>query len=170
MAMDIAVIATDKTVVLALRALQFIFSIIVIGTDSYAIHKAGKFTQVDNAYMVPSSWGYFMFCAVWTFLVVIFLVVAEWRFQEHLLVAIARVALDVVTLFFWFGGFIAVATGLDARSCPAGNTFCSSIKTATVFGAFDWLLFVMTAVPAVMLVWYSYRRPKDTGKGATSAV
>lgn len=131
-----------------------------------------------------------MFCAVWTFLVVIFLVVAEWRFQEHLLVAIARVALDVVTLFFWFGGFIAVATGLDARSCPAGNTFCSSIKTATVFGAFDWyvspvgtmsgsnggwltsarLLFVMTAVPAVMLVWYSYRRPKDTGKGATSAV
>lgn len=35
MAMDIAVIATDKTVVLALRALQFIFSIIVIGTDSY---------------------------------------------------------------------------------------------------------------------------------------
>jgi hypothetical protein len=33
--MDIALIATDKTVVFALRLLQLIFAIIVIGTDGY---------------------------------------------------------------------------------------------------------------------------------------
>jgi hypothetical protein len=88
--------------------------------------------------MGPSSWGYFLFCAVWTLLVVVFLFAAEWQFQEHFAVAIARVALDAVTLFFWFGGFIAVATGIDARVCPAGNDFCGSIKAATVFGAFEW--------------------------------
>jgi hypothetical protein len=33
--MDIAVIATDKTVVFALRLLQLVFSVIVIGTDGY---------------------------------------------------------------------------------------------------------------------------------------
>jgi hypothetical protein len=79
-----------------------------------------------------------MFCAVWTSLLVIFLVVAQWRFEEHFVFVIARVALDITTLFFWFGGFIAVAAGIDAQVCPTGNTFCGSIKAATAFGAFEW--------------------------------
>jgi hypothetical protein len=46
--MDIAVIATDKTVLFALRALQFLFAIVVMGTDGYGTMRPS---------LLPSSTG-----------------------------------------------------------------------------------------------------------------
>lgn len=46
-------------------------------------------------------------------------------------------AIDAITMIFWFAGFIALATDLPpARYCH--GSLCSSLQAATVFGALTW--------------------------------
>lgn len=48
----------------------------------------------------------------------------------------AILAVDAVTMIFWFAGFIALAVFLGDRVCY-GNV-CNCAKTAAVFAAFEW--------------------------------
>ena len=101
-----------------------------------------------------------MFCAVWTLLVVTFSLVAGLRFADHALTGYVRAAVEALALLSWFAGFIAVAVEIGTDVCPARS--CGSLKAATVFGAFEWLLFMVTTTITSMLVFNSTRRPKNS--------
>ncbi|KAJ6102855.1 hypothetical protein N7486_005282 [Penicillium sp. IBT 16267x] len=74
----------NKTLDYALRALQLIFAIIVMGTDGYAIHVFRGHTVYEHFvfgnfydyYGVPDAWGFLMFCAGWTVVIVLFHLIA----------------------------------------------------------------------------------------------
>ncbi|KAH8688744.1 marvel domain-containing protein, partial [Talaromyces proteolyticus] len=163
-------VTANRTVEFALRALQLIFAIIVIGTDGYAIHvfrghtvyEHFEFGNFYDYYGVPDAWGFLMFCAGWTFLGVIFLLIAGIRFADHALIGYVRIAVEAVALLSWLAGFIAVAVNIGSNACPAEENSCGSLKTATVFGALEWLLFVITTTLTIRLVFNSTRRSKNS--------
>ncbi|KPM42156.1 hypothetical protein AK830_g4431 [Neonectria ditissima] len=162
--------AASKAGNLALRALQLIFAIIVMGTDGYAIHVFRGHTEYEhfefgnyyNYYGVPDAWGFLMFCAGWTVLGVIFLLVARNRFADHVLIGYIRVAVEAVALLSWLAGFIAVAVNIGSSACPIEESGCGSLKAATVFGALEWLLFVITTILTTRIVFNSIRQPKNS--------
>ncbi|KAG0652974.1 hypothetical protein D0Z07_0272 [Hyphodiscus hymeniophilus] len=164
MAMDMA---EHKTLGYALRGLQLIFAIIVMGTDGYAIHvfhgrtvyEHFEFGNFYDYYGVPDAWGFLMFCAAWTVLIVIFHFIVGISFADHALIGYVRVAVEAVAVLSWLAGFIAVAVQISTHTCSSGKNSCGSLKAATVFGAFEWLLFMVTAASTVMLVFSSSRKP-----------
>jgi len=48
----------------------------------------------------------------------------------------AILAVEALTMLFWFAGFIALAVFLAGRVCY--GSVCGSAKAATVFAAFEW--------------------------------
>lgn len=49
----------------------------------------------------------------------------------------AELAMETVTMIFWFAGFIALGAALPPpRYC--NGSVCNSMQAATVFGAFEW--------------------------------
>lgn len=103
-----------------------------------------------------------MFCAGWTVLVVIFNLIAGISFANRAFIDYIRVAVEAVAVLSWLAGFIAVAVQISTDTCSAGKSSCGLIKAATVFGAFEWLLFMVTAALAVMLVFNRSRKPRTS--------
>ena len=93
---------------------------------------------------VPNAWGFLMFCAVWTVLGSIFLLLAG-RLQESIWVGYTCVGVEVVALLSWLAGFVAVAVNVGSSICPREENNCGAIKAATVFGALEFVLFAVTA-------------------------
>jgi hypothetical protein len=98
-----------------------------------------------------------MFCAAWTILAVL---IAGLRFADHAWVGYVRIAVEAVAMLSWFAGFIAVAVNIGSDTCPART--CADLRAATVFGAFEWLLFMTTTILTTMLVLNGTRRPKTS--------
>lgn len=117
-----------------------------------------EFGDFYNYYGVPNAWGFLMFCAGWTVLIVIFDLIARTSFADRALIGYIRVAVEAVAVLSWLAGFIAVAVQISGGACSVGESSCGSLKAATVFGAFEWLLFMVTAALAVMPVFNSSRK------------
>lgn len=93
-----------------------------------------------------------MFCAAWTILGVIFLLIlAGISFADHTFIGYICVAVEAVALLSWLAGFIAVAVNIGSN--VACHNSCGLLTAATVFGALEWLLFVITTVLTVKLVF-----------------
>lgn len=84
----------------------------------------------------PSEINFLIFCAVWTLLALGYLIFADLRPEHKIARAVAVLAVDALTMIFWFAGFIAVAVFIHDRGCFGG--VCSAAKAAAVFGAFEW--------------------------------
>ena len=77
------------------------------------------------------------------------------------------VAVEAVAVLSWLAGFIAVAVQISTDACSAGGNSCGLLVAASVFGAFEWLLFVVTAALTGMLVFNS--PPRKPGNSATKS-
>lgn len=87
--------------------------------------------------MSPSQINFLIFDAVWTMLVLLYLIIVPWRFDYSIANHIfAILTAELLTMIFWFAGFIALAVFLADRVC-FGHV-CSAAKAAAVFGAFEW--------------------------------
>jgi hypothetical protein len=99
-----------------------------------------------------------MFCAVWTILVVIFQLIARIAFADRALIDYLCVVFEIVAFLSWFAGWIAVAVDVGKKACPEEYMSCGALKAATVFGAVEWLLFIVTATLAVSVAMESRRK------------
>ncbi|KAF1847213.1 uncharacterized protein K460DRAFT_55530 [Cucurbitaria berberidis CBS 394.84] len=157
--------AENKMLNYALRALQLIFAIIVMGTGGYAIHVYRGYSSIihtpDGDFYgyagVPNAWGFLIFCAAWTVLVVILLIAGN-AFADRALIGYIRIAVEVVAVLSWFAGWIAVAVNIGTEACSEGYSSCGALKAAAVFGAVEWLLFMVTATLAFSLFLNSKRQ------------
>ncbi|KAJ5380614.1 uncharacterized protein N7496_003042 [Penicillium cataractarum] len=164
-----AVSNENATIGYALRALQAIFAIIVMGTDGYAIHMFRGHTVYEHFVFgnfydyegVPDGWSFLIFCAGWTVLIIIFHPIAV-CFLDCLLIRYIRAAVEAVAVLSWLAGFIAVAVQISADTCANGKDSCGVLIAATVLGALEWLLFMVTAAQTVMLVVNSSHKPIST--------
>ena len=88
--------------------------------------------------MSPAEINFLLFSAVWTLLALIYVVGTTVqtlrinRFANRY----AVLALDALTMTFWFGGFVALAVFLGARVC-FGNV-CNVAKAGVAFAALEW--------------------------------
>lgn len=85
---------------------------------------------------VPSELSFIVFVSVWTMVVSIYLLVAPLKFPR-LAPVIAVLALDALTMLFWFAAFIALAVWKSNLSFCWGR-ICQTIVAGIVFGAFEW--------------------------------
>ena len=73
-----------------------------------------------------------------------------------------HVAAEAVALLSWLAGFIAVAISIASDICPPGNNSCHLLEATTVFAAFDWLLFMVTAFLTTRSVLQATRGRQNT--------
>ena len=136
----------------------------------HTVYEHFEFGNFYDYYGVPDAWGFLMFCAAWTVLIVIFHLIAGISFADRALIGYIRVAVEAVAVLSWLAGFIAVAVQVSTDTCSEGKSSCASLKAATVFGAFEWLLFMVTAALTVMLVFKGSRKPRASTTKPGAAV
>lgn len=131
---------------LPLRVAQGVLDIIILGLMAYVVNDWVGF-YVGS----PSEANFLLFCSVWTIIALAYLTIAPVRFETaaH---KFGILAAEFVTMIFWFAGFIALAVFLTGVRCHRWGP-CRAAKAATVFAAFEWLLFSATTLMAAVHVW-----------------
>ena len=133
----------------------------------HTVYEHFEYGNFYDYYGVPDAWGFLMFCAAWTVLIAIFHLIAGTSFADRALIGYISVAVEAVAVLSWLAGFIAVAVQISTETCSAGNSSCGPLKAATVFGAFEWLLFMVTAALTVLPIFNSFRKSRiSTRPGA----
>lgn len=120
---------------LPLRAVQLVFNIIVLGLIGYVSDY-----YEDN----PSQVSFVLFTSIWTFFALAYLTLAP-LYLAKLAHGFALLAVEVLTMLFWFAGFIALAV-FASDHCPESSRACGTMKAAAAFAAFEWLLWTVTTV------------------------
>lgn len=98
---------------------------------------ANKFDELSFYDDVPSEVSFIVFASVWTMVVTIYLLVASLKFPK-LAPVIVVLALNAVTMLFWFAAFIALAVWKSNHFRKCHVRFCDTIVAGIVFGAFEW--------------------------------
>ncbi|KEQ98988.1 hypothetical protein AUEXF2481DRAFT_85851 [Aureobasidium subglaciale EXF-2481] len=127
--------------VLPIRIAQLILALLVLGTSAYV---ASSYNHS------PSEINFLVFTSIWTLLALIYLSLTSWKLERFAHPWIIC-GVESLTMLFWFAGFIAAAVFLGDLTTCAGKA-CGSAKAATVFAAFEWVLFAVTTALAVMAV------------------
>lgn len=85
----------------------------------------------------PSQVNFLLFCGVWTAVVVVPYLTLAPRFFPAAAHKFGILAAEVLTMIFWFSGFIALAVFISNLLFCRGNV-CRAAQAATAFGAFSW--------------------------------
>ncbi|PYH98360.1 hypothetical protein BO71DRAFT_395311 [Aspergillus ellipticus CBS 707.79] len=136
--------ALNVSWIYAVRVIQVFFAIIVLALTAYYI---SWFTYSDTV-------NFMLFNGIWTaFFATPYLALAPVYFPQ-LAHRFVIPAVEVITMIFWFAGFIALGVFLPpSEYCHWSR--CRALQAATVFGAFEWALFVATTIVAVFGVLQS---------------
>ncbi|MCJ1224256.1 hypothetical protein MMC12_000900 [Toensbergia leucococca] len=136
--------------ILPLRAAQALFAIIVLGLTAYV---ADWFNDLSYGYndISPSQVNFLIFTSAWTLLATLYLALSPVYFSAFAH-KFAILAVDALTMLFWFAGFIALSVWIGDLDLCWGS-ICNDLKAAAVFAAFEWLLFAATTVLAAMHVF-----------------
>jgi len=132
---------------LPLRIAQGLLTILVLGLMAYVVST----WDGPYGYGSPTDANFLLFVSVWTILALAYLVITPGRYPTaaH---KFGILAAEFITMIFWFAGFIAFAVFITDWGCRRGNV-CRSSQAATVFAAFEWLLFAATTIMASLHVW-----------------
>ncbi|QGA19318.1 hypothetical protein EYB26_007007 [Talaromyces marneffei] len=131
--------------VLPVRIVQAVFAIIILGLTAYAIN-----VELEWSWYSSNTINFDLFNSIWTLLVALPYLSLVPIFFANLSHHYAVLVIEIVTMIFWFAGFIALGASLPPPRACHGN-FCSSLQAATVFGAFEWLLFAITTAFTIRL-------------------
>jgi len=94
----------------------------------------------------PSIFGFMMFNSIWSLLVIAYVALAP-RYFANLFHNLIALAVEWITMLFWFAGAISFAMSFGIWHEWCGNFgYCHSIRAGIVFGFFVWLLFLAIAV------------------------
>jgi hypothetical protein len=141
--------AFNQIIILPIRIAQTLFALIILCVLAYSAHNWSYHT------FTPSQISFNIFASVWTLLALVYLVLAPISFQQYSH-KYAILAVESVTMIFWFAGFVALATFLDVWGF--GGSKWGPYQAAVagcIFGAFEWMLFCLTTFMAAHYVWTS---------------
>lgn len=91
-------------------------------------------------------------------MVIVFQLVVGNSITTRPLITYIGAVMEAVALLSWFAGWIAVAVNIRTEACVQGFASCGALRVATVFGAFEWLLFMVSAYLNVEEVFSGWRR------------
>jgi hypothetical protein len=99
----------------------------------------------------PSEVNFLIFAPSWTVLALGALIAVPLKFSHLLASKGARMgllALEGLTMMYWFAGFIALAVFLSDRICF--GTVCDVARASTAISAVNWLVWAVTFAFGVM--------------------
>lgn len=107
-------------------------------------------SKTDNDFWgdSPSQFAFMLFCAIWSLLVLGYLVASTF-FLAHGHQGLVTLTLVGITCLFWFAGSIAMADFIGVPDCD-GNNFCQSAQAGVAFGFFIWAIFTALTVLSAM--------------------
>lgn len=114
-----------------------VFSVIELGLTAYLVsvydgyYYGGYYSGAS-----PDRTNFMLFNAIWSLLVLAYVGLTP-LYMTNLFHKLAALALEAITMIFWFAGSIALAVMIGAPRC-GGNTFCGSYEAAIAFGFFLW--------------------------------
>ncbi|MCJ1232099.1 hypothetical protein MMC14_000048 [Varicellaria rhodocarpa] len=117
---------------LPLRATQLLFAIISLGLDA----SFANWYNTHRAMASPSQVNFLVFTSVWTILATVYLTLTP-MYMPRAAHKFAILAIEAITMIFWFAGFIALAVFISGLLLCSG-TACKIAQAGTVFGAFEW--------------------------------
>lgn len=135
--------------VLPVRIVQAVFAIIILGLTAYVIN-----VELEWSWWSSDTVNFNLFNSIWTLVIALPYLSLVPIFFAKISHHYAVLAVEIVTMIFWFAGFIALGALLPPPRWCHGSV-CSSLQAATVFGAFEWLLFAITTAFTVRLVMQS---------------
>lgn len=80
-----------------------------------------------------------LFNSIWSLLVLAYVGLVP-LYYTRIFHRLASLALEWITMIFWFAGSIALASYWGSPRC-GGDTYCGSVEAAIAFGFFLWALF-----------------------------
>ncbi|KAH7117948.1 hypothetical protein B0J11DRAFT_96126 [Dendryphion nanum] len=129
--------------VLPVRSVQAVLSVTVLGLMGYvASWWSSHWRQFS-----PTEVNFMIFAPAWSILALCALTVVPWKMPhvaDQTIPKIALLALEGLTMLFWFGGFIALAVFLSDRICF--GTVCAVAKAGTAISAFNWAVWAASWV------------------------
>ena len=92
----------------------------------------------------PSVQSFMLFNSIWTLLVLAYIALSP-TYYARAYHGTAALAVEWITMIFWFAGSIALAVYWGSPHC-GGDTYCGSVEAAIAFGFFIWALFLFLVV------------------------
>ncbi|KAJ5461094.1 uncharacterized protein N7458_002646 [Penicillium daleae] len=127
----------------AVRFVQIIFGLIVVALTAYVISTFAYWWSFSDTV------NFLLFLGCWTTFVATPYLLAAPIYFPRLAHRFVIPAVEVITMIFWFAGFIAIAAQLPSPAyCKWSG--CRALQAVAVFGAFEWVLFVVTTYFAVI--------------------
>lgn len=118
-----------------------IFAIVELGLTGYLVSVYDSSYDRDAS---PSILNFMLFNSVWSILVLAYIGLTP-LYYTRIFHRLASLALEWITMIFWFAGSIALAVYVGGPyHCT--NSFCNSIEAAIAFGFFLWALFCVLVV------------------------
>jgi len=117
-----------------LHAVAALLAIVELGMTGYLV----SYTYTPFGYYgSPSRISFMLFSSIWTLLILLYVGLTPLYLARlhHKLVALA---LDALTMLFWFAGSIAVATLFSGPGSCGADSVCHTINAAVAFGFFLW--------------------------------
>jgi len=120
------------------------FSLVELGLTGYLVsHYDHPWTQT------PGQESFMLFNSIWSLLVLAYVGLAP-LYYTRVFHRLASLALEVITMIFWFAGSIALAVFVGGPYNCGANTYCGSLEAAIAFGFFMWVLFaILVALDAM---------------------
>ncbi|KAJ0124910.1 hypothetical protein J7T55_006253 [Diaporthe amygdali] len=125
--------------ILALRAVQGVFAVIILGLSAYV----ANWYNVDTLTSSPSQVNFLVFVPLFSLISIAYLEAVP-KFMPKLSHPWAVLALEVTNVLFYFAGFVALAVFLTHLLFCRGAV-CGSARAATVFSSFNFVLWTATA-------------------------
>lgn len=119
-----------------------VFALVELGLTAYIISEYDYsswgwwgYGSTSGSYS-PDRVNFMLFNAIWSLLVLAYVGLTP-LYLAGFFHKLAALALEAVTVVFWFAGSIALAVFVGAPRCGA-NSLCASYQAAVAFGFFLW--------------------------------
>ncbi|CAK7233169.1 hypothetical protein SCUCBS95973_008503 [Sporothrix curviconia] len=141
-----------------------VFAVVELGLTAYCV------SVWDRAYTnsSPSILNFMLFNAIWSILVLLYIGVTPLYFTR-VFHRLASLALEWITMIFWFAGSIALAVDFGGPYNCGNDHYCGSIEAAIAFGFFLWALFCVLVVVDTIESLRSRRNHTITTKSGITA-
>lgn len=93
----------------------------------------------------PGPVNFILFDSIWTLLVLVYVGLAP-LYYTHLFHRLASLALESLTMIFWFAGAIALAVFVGGPFDCGTSSLCGALEAAIAFAFVLWALFVFLCV------------------------
>ncbi|ROV95937.1 hypothetical protein VSDG_05180 [Cytospora chrysosperma] len=133
--------------VLIAHIVAAVLSLVELGLTAYIVsvyngtYYGGYYYNVNAS---PDRVNFMLFNAVWSLLILAYIGLTP-LYLPKIFHKQAALALEAVTMIFWFSGAVALAVWVGVPYCY-GNDFCQALQAAVAFGFFIWALFLALTV------------------------